>query len=290
MSPISLPEIFSSLPKHSRNISLTSSNSELFLLQNNYTITTQKIESTDYFVFKNQVVNKINPSKNILKTINIESDESFNQIRYGNINNFEILLASAENNPSALKYCAANTKNITFADFFSSKKEILAWDIKENQLIILFSDLTVELFKVNLSNDIPSIENRTILDSLDDPIKRPVIQINPFKGSFLLWEAIANGKTWMLFNSSGVESFWCNVRANTHVSILNEAGKFSETNDENLDVFIGENSILEDQSKRSSCSFFILGNTQENSSHQWLSIGTRTIDEGLFDKQFPRGR
>ncbi|MCK5848795.1 MAG: hypothetical protein KAH01_06325, partial [Caldisericia bacterium] len=257
-------------------------------LQNQYGLTDQESETSNSFVFKNQIVNKITPSKNILSTLTIESDESFNQIRYSKNENFELLVAGSNNNPFTLKYCFISGNKLKFADFFNSKKEIFAWDFKENQLIILFSDLTVEHFLINLSNNIPTIDKQIIFDSIDEAIKRPVIQINPFKGSFLLWDAVANGKTWMLIDAKNIESYWCNINVSTHSSFINGIVNFQD--EDSLKVFVGVNTVSKIDPRISLYSFFVHGNTQDNHSYQWLSIGTRTIDEKLFKKQIPTGQ
>ena len=108
------------------------------------------------------------------------------------------------------------------------------------------------------------------------------------KSSFLLWDAVLNCKTWMLLETTKVDSYWCNINTSTHSAFINELDTISGVN--TAEVFVGANIVFKKNPKLLPCSFFILGNTQEGSSHQWLSIGTRTIDEGLFDKQFPKGK
>ena len=166
------------------------------------------------------------------------------------------------------------------AVFFNSKKEILAWDFKENQLVLLLSDFTVEHFLIDLNSEIPTLGKQTFLDSTNIDIKRPIIHINPSKSSFLLWEGISNGRTWLLVEEQKVDSYWCNINTSTSSVLICEEIQLTDA-----DVFVGANTVTKTDPRISQYSFFVLGNTKENDLNQWLSIGTRTIDEKLFEKQ-----
>lgn len=165
------------------------------------------------------------------------------------------------------------------------EKSITAWDQIIDSGIVILEDNSVFTYNINKNNSSINIEIDEPLPSFHYYINQPNIKINPATNSYVIWESIENGSTWML-SAQMPKPNWINLDSTSYAIISPFAPELDESEFFKIIYHSNGNEILSGPTAwfEGFAEFTALAKFRDYTPQKWMNISLQDYPEAFYTK------